>query len=479
MEIRRIPISAINPAPYNPRKDLRPGDPEYEALKRSIDEFGYVDPVIWNERTGNLVGGHQRFKILVARGDTEVDVSVVDLDDAREKALNVALNKIAGDWDAEKLTAILAELTADTDVDATLTGFTQAEIGELLAEAVQDDDGEEEPFDLEAALSQIAEPRCKPGEVWQLGRHRLICGDSTDPETWRKLLAGAKLDHVVTSAPYNVGIKYRTYQDRKEREDYLQLIRAVGQRCFEILKPGRFIAWNMGVSPDSFPHYQVVVLEECGFAFYRQIIWKKTGVAYPIFPFTVRKRRARYYTPNYQHEVVYLLEAPAPEPPEDLSDHTCPICDGDGKVYGHVGPETHGMLVLMGSGEADLGGLIKVLKQFSSDVWAITQSLATVDIPTLAAKETGFAGAGPKANRHSVKAHPAAFPVKLPEVTISFYTAEGESVGDPFGGAGATLMAAERTGRIAYLSELDPVYCELAMQRWEAATGQVAVHIDE
>jgi len=97
MNIQKIPAAYLNPAAYNPRKDRKPGDKDYEKLKRSIAEFGYVEPVIWNIRTGNVVGGHQRLKVLVDLGHTEIDCVVVDLDPQREKALNVALNKIQGD----------------------------------------------------------------------------------------------------------------------------------------------------------------------------------------------------------------------------------------------------------------------------------------------------------------------------------------------------------------------------------------------
>jgi ParB-like chromosome segregation protein Spo0J len=111
MRIQTVELGRINPAPYNPRKDLRPGDPEYEKLKRSLAEFGCVEPLVWNQRTGNLVGGHQRLKVLRAQGITEVEVSVVDLALEREKALNIALNKITGDWDQARLAQLLDELT--------------------------------------------------------------------------------------------------------------------------------------------------------------------------------------------------------------------------------------------------------------------------------------------------------------------------------------------------------------------------------
>lgn len=135
LTMRRIAVTDIRPAPYNPRKDLRPGDAEYEKLKRSIAAFGLVDPLIWNQRSGNLVGGHQRLKVVVREfGAREVDVAVVDLDDAGEKALNVALNKIHGDWDEERLGALLAELADVPDFDVELSGFDLEEIARVTRE---------------------------------------------------------------------------------------------------------------------------------------------------------------------------------------------------------------------------------------------------------------------------------------------------------------------------------------------------------
>jgi ParB-like chromosome segregation protein Spo0J len=113
---------------------LKPGDREYERLKKSVLEFGFVDPLVWNERTGRLVGGHQRLKVLKELGYKEVEVSVVDLPEEKEKALNVALNKIQGEWDEEKLGELLKELKESETVDVTATGFSLREIDKLLAE---------------------------------------------------------------------------------------------------------------------------------------------------------------------------------------------------------------------------------------------------------------------------------------------------------------------------------------------------------
>ena len=108
MNIEKKKVTELLPADYNPRKDLKPGDPEYEKLKRSIEQFGYVEPVIWNGRTGRVVGGHQRLKVLQDSGITEIECVVVDLPESKEKALNIALNKISGDWDKDKLWVIFA-----------------------------------------------------------------------------------------------------------------------------------------------------------------------------------------------------------------------------------------------------------------------------------------------------------------------------------------------------------------------------------
>jgi ParB-like chromosome segregation protein Spo0J len=135
VRIMRIPIAQIERAHYNPRISLQPGDEQYDRLAKGIEEFGLVEPLVYNEFNGRLVGGHQRLTILEARGETDVDVSVVHIEDeAREKALNIALNNVGGAWDTEKLRERLEELSA-ADIDIELTGWNDTEIADLLKEA--------------------------------------------------------------------------------------------------------------------------------------------------------------------------------------------------------------------------------------------------------------------------------------------------------------------------------------------------------
>lgn len=147
MRIEAVPVDRINPAPYNPRRDLKPGDPAYEKIQRSIGEFGLVEPLVWNERTGNLVGGHQRLNVLLEQGATEVECSVVSLPAAKERALNVALNKVQGEWDMVRLKDLLEELDTG-EFDLSLTGFDEAEIERLMTQFRPPDLDQEGPGGL-------------------------------------------------------------------------------------------------------------------------------------------------------------------------------------------------------------------------------------------------------------------------------------------------------------------------------------------
>lgn len=200
MIIEKMKTEKLLPADYNPRKDLKPGDEEYEKLKRSIEQFGYVEPVIWNKTTGRVVGGHQRLKVLIDMGINEVDCVIVEMDENKEKALNVALNKISGEWDKDKLALLITDLQAE-DFDVSLTGFDVAEIGDLFKDTIQDK-VKDDDFDVEAELQKPTKTQI--GDIWLLGKHKLVCGDSTKAETFAILMNDEKANLVITDPPYNV-----------------------------------------------------------------------------------------------------------------------------------------------------------------------------------------------------------------------------------------------------------------------------------
>ena len=280
MIIRKIPIDQINPTAYNPRKDLQPGDPEYEKLKRSMQEFGYVEPIVWNKRNGNIVGGHQRYKVLLDMGMREVDCVVVDLDEKKEKALNLALNKIQGDWDYEKLKDLLQELDTG-ELDLELTGFDMGEIEDLIAqlhvpEEIVEDEVPEPP----------EEPITKPGDLWILGRHRLLCGDATKKEDVDRLMDGKKADSLITDPPYGV--------DYSGKNEYLNKFDE-GNRIEKpidndaITDYRKFFSDFMGLAP--LAEYNTVyifmsgkelhslrlALDDCGYSWGDYLVWVKNN----------------------------------------------------------------------------------------------------------------------------------------------------------------------------------------------------------
>ena len=238
MQIEKVEINNLNPAKYNPRKDLKPGDAEYEKLKRSIDEFGYVEPIIWNKKTGNIIGGHQRYKILKGMGLSEVECVVLDLDEIKEKALNVALNKIGGEFDIPLLTDLLKDLS-DRDFDATLTGFDLTEIDELFSKA-DDKEGKDDGYDVTKALEEAA--FVNRGDVWLLGKHRMICGDATNSEDVNLLMDGKKANLILTDPPYNVdfqgasGLKIKN--DKQDSENFYNFLLSSFKNMSEHLAEG-------------------------------------------------------------------------------------------------------------------------------------------------------------------------------------------------------------------------------------------------
>jgi len=198
-----LSIDSLKPAAYNPRKKLKKGDKEYEKIKKSIVEFGYVDPIIVNF-DGTVIGGHQRLTVLSDLGYKEVQcVQVRIYDENKVKALNVALNKITGAWNEELLADLMVDLQ-DADFNLDLTGFEAPEIDQLFSK-VHNKEVKEDDFDVDGELTKPT--ISKQGDIWNLGKHRVICGDSTKPETYQLLLGDKKANLIVTDPPYNVNVE--------------------------------------------------------------------------------------------------------------------------------------------------------------------------------------------------------------------------------------------------------------------------------
>jgi DNA modification methylase len=274
MNIEKKNVKDLLPADYNPRKDLQPGDTEYEKLKRSIEQFGYVEPVIWNKQTGRVVGGHQRLKVLIDSGITEVDVVVVDMNTEKEKALNIALNKISGEWDTDKLALVIADLQG-ADFDVSLTGFEPEELDDLFRDDVKDG-VKEDDFDVEAELQKPV--FSKAGDLWMLGEHRLLCGDSTKPETYELLTNGKKAQLVVTDPPYNVdykGTAGKIKNDKMAEDQFEQFLLAAYSQMYESMTDDASI---YVFHSDSHGLAFRKAFEEAGFYLSGCCIWKKQSL---------------------------------------------------------------------------------------------------------------------------------------------------------------------------------------------------------
>ena len=223
MEWRTIPVGELKPAAYNPRKKLKVGDKEYEKIKNSIQEFGYVEPIIVNYDM-TVIGGHQRLTVLKDLGYTEVQCVVVRIEDENKvKALNVALNKITGAWDEQLLADLLVDLKTQ-DFNTDFTGFEAPEIEQLFSK-VHNKEIKEDDFDVDEELKKPT--MSKLGDVWFLGRHRFICGDSTKPETYDALMEGQLANLVLTDPPYNVDVEEtagKIKNDNMADEDFYKFL---------------------------------------------------------------------------------------------------------------------------------------------------------------------------------------------------------------------------------------------------------------
>ena len=443
MEKRRL--SELIPADYNPRKALTPEDEEYQKIKNSIEKFGYVDPIIINE-DGTIIGGHQRRTVLLDLGFDEVDVIVVALEKNDEKALNVALNKISGEWDQKALKDLLAELDL-SEYDFTLTGFNQKELDELIELTDFEAEVSEDGYDSEAAYSESKETESivKPGEVWQLGNHRLMCGDSTKKADVHKLLGEERLDLVITDPPYNVNYEekaaalneYRPNNngamkienDLMDRGSFYSFLLTAFQNMEQYMRDGAAV-YIFHADSEGLTFRQA--FDDAGLRLSEVLIWEKNNFVLG---------RQDY---QWRHE---------------------PILYGWKEGAGHyfVNDRTQDTVIL--EDDVDFDSMKKPeLVAYIKDM-----------IHKYADQTTVIFEKKPM----SSNLHPTMKPLELIAKFMKNSSKRGWNVGDFFGGSGSTLMAAEQLGRNAFLMEYDEHYASVIVKRWEEFTGRKAVRIEE
>lgn len=421
MNIQKIKATELKPAKYNPRKDLKPSDPEYQKIADSIDYFGYVSPIIIN-KDKTVIGGHQRLKVLIDKGYEEVECVVVDLNKNDEKALNIALNKISGEWDETKLKELLTELNS---VDLTeITGFDLNELQDYLF-GDEETNVVEDNFNIDSSLPD--EPKIKLGDLIILGEHRVYCGDSTKEESYKKLMNKRIADLIVTDPPYNVDYegksnKLKIQNDNMESSEFYKFIKSAYDQMFKVIKEGGGIyVFHADTEGVNFKQG----LTNAGFKFAQSLVWVKNAITLG---------RQDY---QWRHEsVIYGWK-------EGAAHYFIPRRDQD-TVYDEGMPDIKGMKV-------------KELREKLTELIDYIYQNNTVlynDKPTIN------------------DLHPTMKPLRLIGKLIHNSSRRKELVLDPFLGSGSTLIASEQLGRICYGMELDERYCEAIITRYKELKGE-------
>jgi len=371
-------IDDLLPAGYNPRQL---SETQKELLKESVNKFNLADPIIINSNN-TIIGGHQRIKVLKELGFVEIDVRIPDreLTEDEEKELNLRLNKNTGEWDYILLAKFDEGLLSSV-------GFSPEELDEIFA-------GDVAPKEKDDAVPEPRATDIKPGDMFQLGEHRLLCGDSTNREDVEKLMGGEKAAMIHTDPPYNIDYgstknprhKIRTIENDSMDTDEWSIFCHKLYEIFKEFNEGDIYMWGAS-GPEGMR--MRLWLVEMGCHWSATIIWKKQQLV--LSP----AKYQRMYEPCF---------------------------------YGWFGKSTY-------SGDR---------KQ--TEVWE-------VDRP------------------HNSKLHPTMKPIELCEKPLLNSSKWHDIVLDLFGGSGSTLIACEKTNRKCRMMELDPVYCQVIIDRWEEFTG--------
>jgi len=411
------PIEWLRPYENNPRNN----EQAVEAVANSIKEFGFKVPIVATI-DGEIVNGHTRFKAAKFLKLKTVPVLIADdLTEEQIKAFRLADNKTGelADWDVELLYSELDELTG---FDMTMFGFEDIDF------SLDDFEEDEKETGEEADIDSEEKPKVEYGDIFQLGRHRLMCGDSTSAEDMARLIDGAVIDLYVTDPPYNVAYQGGTDEamtimnDSMDDVSFRQFLRDAFAVANNHLKPGgAFYIWHADSEGLNFR----AAVKETGWLLKQSIIWVKNAIVLG---------RQDY---QWKHE-------------------PC--------LYGWKDGASHYFV--------DNRSLATVIEEDEENLKEMTKSELISYIKTMQDTSPTTVFYEDKPVRNDI--HPTMKPLKLIARCVLNSSKKGDKILDSFNGGGSTLMVCERSERIGYAMELDPVYVERTIKRWEEETGLTA-----
>ncbi len=417
LKVTQIAVSKLKASEYNPRKLSSKAEAD---LTKSIQRFGLVDPIIINSATNRknvVIGGHQRLKIAMKLGYKTIPVVEINLPDLeREKELNLRLNRNTGEWDFDLLKSFDVSLLLDV-------GFDDNDLSSIWDDNLEIED---DNFDIEKSVKKHSDPKSKAGDLYQLGQHYLLCGDATNPKIVARLLSGNKVDVVYCDPPYNISLNYSNgistkgkykgtkTNDSKSATEYEQFLKQAIKNALSVAKSNAHIFYWCD---ENYIGLLQALYQQLGIKYQRVCLWVKNNIN---------------PTPQIAFNKVY-------EP-----------C-----VYGTIGQphldsrSTNFNEVL--NKEVSAGNRLPddILDLFS--IWLVKR----------------------KAGQDYL--HPTEKPVTLHEKPLRRCTKPGDIVLDLFGGSGSTLIACEQMKRRAFLTEIDPVFCDVIIDRYQQLTGKEVV----
>lgn len=405
MKTTDIAISKLKLADYNPRKI---SDKELSNLKKSLKKFGFIQAVIIN-KDFTVISGHQRIRAWKEMENTTVPTIQLDITKKEEKALNLAMNKIGGEWDVDKLYGVINDLRITEELE--FTGFDEKEVSKILDQFLVED--EEEPL---AELLDKLPAKAKHGDIYQLGEHRLMCGDSTLLGDVQALTKQEMMAMVWTDPPYNVNYESSNKELGSIKNDNLseaafgEFSKKVFQNLTAVTRQGGVFYVCTGWQ--SFATFQET-LTATGVHISEVIVWVKN--------------MAGIHTLEFPHKHEQIIK---------------------GRNQGTKKKKGTAIIYGWKKGSHKYYG-----DRSDYDVWEVDRKDASQYL------------------------HPTEKPDWLVMKALKNSTKYKDAVIDLFGGSGSALMACEKLGRRAFLMELDPRFCDVIVHRWERYTGKKAKKI--